>query len=130
LGRREILPDLGRYEKHEQRPRREQDVRARVNDSSPNDVDNIPIRENRVMFAISAKPRIGVRKEYVQIKKTAQWYQIDRRLDLMINLQLSALIPVVDLRSKQDQFDRRASQILGFVHGGQVRQTGHAHSSY
>jgi hypothetical protein len=45
----------------------------------------------------------SLRSKYVQIfqkavssKKTAQWYQIDRRLDLMINLQLAALIPVVD----------------------------------
>jgi Spy/CpxP family protein refolding chaperone len=29
-------------------------------------------------------------------KKTALWFQIDRRLDLLINLQLAALIPVVD----------------------------------
>jgi len=32
----------------------------------------------------------------VSPKKTAQWYQIDRRLDLLINLQLAALIPVID----------------------------------
>jgi hypothetical protein len=35
-------------------------------------------------------------QKVVSPKKTAQWYQIDRRLDLMINLQLAALIPVVD----------------------------------
>jgi len=35
-------------------------------------------------------------QKVVSSKKTAQWYQIDRRLDLMINLQLAALIPVVD----------------------------------
>jgi hypothetical protein len=29
-------------------------------------------------------------------KKTALWYQIDRRIDLLINLQLSALIPMVN----------------------------------
>ena len=29
-------------------------------------------------------------------KKTALWYQIDRRLDLLINLQLAGNIPVVD----------------------------------
>jgi Spy/CpxP family protein refolding chaperone len=46
---------------------------------------------------------IALRAKYVPIfqkivspKKTAQWYQIDRRLELLINLQLSALIPVVD----------------------------------
>jgi len=31
-------------------------------------------------------------------KKAAMWYQIDRRLDLLINLQLTTLVPVVDNR--------------------------------
>jgi hypothetical protein len=35
-------------------------------------------------------------EKVVSPKKTAQWYQIDRRLDLLIELQLAALIPVVD----------------------------------
>jgi hypothetical protein len=44
-----------------------------------------------------------LREKYVPIfekvvspKKTAQWYQIDRRIDLLIDLQLAAMIPVVD----------------------------------
>lgn len=44
-----------------------------------------------------------VRTQYVPLfekaipaKKTALWYQIDRRLDLLINLQLAGNIPVVD----------------------------------
>ena len=32
----------------------------------------------------------------ISAKKTALWYQIDRRLDLLISLQLAANIPVVD----------------------------------
>jgi len=32
----------------------------------------------------------------ISAKKTALWYQIDRRLDLLINLQLASNIPVVD----------------------------------
>ena len=32
----------------------------------------------------------------ISAKKTALWYQIDRRLDLLINLQLAGNIPVVD----------------------------------
>jgi hypothetical protein len=32
----------------------------------------------------------------ISAKKTALWYQLDRRLDLLINLQLAANIPVVD----------------------------------
>ena len=46
---------------------------------------------------------LALRMKYVPVfekvispKKTALWYQIDRRLDLLINLQLAALIPVVD----------------------------------
>ena len=46
---------------------------------------------------------IGLRLRYVAVfekvissKKTALWYQIDRRVDLLINLQLSAQIPLVD----------------------------------
>ena len=46
---------------------------------------------------------IATRSKYVPIfakvisaKQTAQWYQIDRRIGLLMNLQLAALIPVVD----------------------------------
>jgi len=46
---------------------------------------------------------IGLRLRYVAVfekvispKKTALWYQIDRRVDLLINMQLSAQIPLVD----------------------------------
>ena len=35
-------------------------------------------------------------EKVISAKKTALWYQIDRRIDLLINLQLSASIPVVD----------------------------------
>ena len=46
---------------------------------------------------------VALREKYVPIfqkvvstKKTALWYQLDRRLDLVINLQLAAMVPVVD----------------------------------
>jgi len=46
---------------------------------------------------------IALRMKYVPVfekvispKKTALWYQIDRRIDLLINLQLSTQIPMVD----------------------------------
>ncbi len=46
---------------------------------------------------------LALRMKYVPIfekvisaKKTALWYQIDRRIDLLINLQLSAMIPMVN----------------------------------
>ncbi len=34
-------------------------------------------------------------EKVVSAKKTALWYQIDRRLDLLVNLQLASNIPVV-----------------------------------
>ncbi len=47
---------------------------------------------------------LSLRMKYVPIfekvisaKKTALWYQIDRRIDLLINLQLSSQIPMVDI---------------------------------
>jgi hypothetical protein len=46
---------------------------------------------------------LGLRLRYVPVfekvisaKKTALWFQIDRHIDLMINLQLSSMIPMVD----------------------------------
>jgi Spy/CpxP family protein refolding chaperone len=46
---------------------------------------------------------IALRMKYVPVfekvispKKTALWFQIDHRIDLLINLQLSARIPMVD----------------------------------
>ena len=39
---------------------------------------------------------VPIFEKVVSPKKTAQWYQLDRRLDLVINLQLSAMVPVVD----------------------------------
>jgi hypothetical protein len=46
---------------------------------------------------------LALRMKYVPLfekvissKKTALWYQIDRRIDLLINLQLSSQVPMVD----------------------------------
>jgi len=39
---------------------------------------------------------VPVFENVISAKKTALWYQIDRRIDLLINLQFSALIPMVD----------------------------------
>jgi len=50
---------------------------------------------------------LALRMQYVPLfekvisaKKTALCYQIDRRIDLLINLQLSSVIPMVDTTSK------------------------------
>jgi hypothetical protein len=39
---------------------------------------------------------VPIFEKAISAKKTALWYQIDRRLDLLINLQLAANIPVVE----------------------------------
>jgi hypothetical protein len=53
---------------------------------------------------------VALREKYVpmlekviSVQKTARWYQVDRRLDLMINLQLSAMVPMVDLSKPASQ---------------------------
>jgi hypothetical protein len=39
---------------------------------------------------------VPIFERVISAKKTAKWYQIDRRLDLLINLELAASIPMVD----------------------------------
>jgi len=53
---------------------------------------------------------LALRMKYVPVfekvlspKKTALWYQIDRRIDLLINLQLSSQIPMVDTSKQADE---------------------------
>jgi len=38
---------------------------------------------------------VPVFEKVISAKKTALWYQIDRRIDLLINLQLGSVIPMV-----------------------------------
>ena len=44
---------------------------------------------------------IPIFEKVISAKKTALWYQIDRHIDLLINLQLSAQIPMVDTSIKK-----------------------------
>jgi hypothetical protein len=39
---------------------------------------------------------VPIFEKAISAKKTALWYQIDRRLDLLVDLQLAANIPMVD----------------------------------
>ncbi len=43
---------------------------------------------------------VPVFEKVISAKKTALWYQIDRRIDLLINLQLSSQIPMVNTSTK------------------------------
>ena len=39
---------------------------------------------------------VPVFEKVISAKKTALWYQIDRRIDLLVNLQLGSVIPMID----------------------------------
>ena len=41
---------------------------------------------------------VPIFEQVISAKKTALWYQIDRRIDLLINLQLSTTIPMVNTK--------------------------------
>jgi Spy/CpxP family protein refolding chaperone len=41
---------------------------------------------------------VPIFEKVISAKKTALWFQIDHRVDLMINLQLASMIPMVDAK--------------------------------
>ena len=41
---------------------------------------------------------VPIFEKVISAKKTAMWYQIDQRVDLMINLQLASIIPIVNAK--------------------------------
>jgi len=47
-------------------------------------------------FNATRSKYVPIFEKVISAKKTALWFQIDRRLDLLINLQLAANIPVVN----------------------------------
>ena len=47
-------------------------------------------------FSATPSKYVPIFEKVISAKKTALWFQIDRRLDLLINLQLAANIPVVN----------------------------------
>jgi hypothetical protein len=47
-------------------------------------------------FTATRSKYVPIFEKVISAKQTALWYQIDRRLDLLINLQLAGNIPVVD----------------------------------
>lgn len=60
-------------------------------------------RENAVeqqLLALRMK-YVPMFEKVISAKKTALWYQVDRRIDLLINLQLSSVIPMVDTNTKK-----------------------------
>ncbi len=66
-----------------------------VTDAQANDFMQRATAVDQQLLALRMKYG-PVFEKVISAKKTALWYQIDRRIDLLINLQLSASIPVVD----------------------------------
>jgi hypothetical protein len=68
-------------------------------DSMTDDQANLFIQRAAAIdkqFTDARSKYVPLFEKTISAKKTALWYQIDRRLDLLINLQLAANIPVVD----------------------------------
>jgi Spy/CpxP family protein refolding chaperone len=66
-----------------------------ITDAQANDFMQRATAVDQQLLALRLK-YVPVFEKVISAKKTALWYQIDRRIDLLINLQLSASIPVVD----------------------------------
>ncbi len=66
-----------------------------MTDAQANDYMKRSTAIDQQLLALRLK-YVPVFEKVISAKKTALWYQIDRRIDLLINLQLSAAIPVVN----------------------------------
>jgi outer membrane murein-binding lipoprotein Lpp len=68
-------------------------------DTMTNDQANLFVQRSAAIdqqFTQTRAKYVPMFEKVVSAKKAALWYQIDRRLDLLINLQLAENIPVVD----------------------------------
>jgi hypothetical protein len=66
-----------------------------MTDAQANDLMNRSAAIDQQFSALLLK-YVPIFERVISAKKTAKWYQIDRRLDLLINLELAANIPMVD----------------------------------
>ena len=70
-----------------------------MTDAQANDYMKRSTAVDQQLLALRMK-YVPVFEKVISAKKTALWYQIDRRIDLLINLQLVATIPVVNTTTK------------------------------
>src|SRR5208283_2402271 len=70
-----------------------------MTDAQAQDYMNRSTAVDQQLLALRMK-YVPIFEKVISAKKTALWYQIDRRIDLLINLQLSAVIPMVDTSKK------------------------------
>ena len=76
------------------------DYAAQYNTMTDAQAQNLMKRENAVdqqLLALRMK-YVPTFEKVISPKKTALFYQIDRRVDLLINLQLSSMIPMVEAK--------------------------------
>lgn len=66
-----------------------------MTDAQANDLMKRSVAIDQQFPALLAK-YVAIFEKVVSPKKTVMWYQIDRRLDLLINVELAASIPMVD----------------------------------
>jgi Spy/CpxP family protein refolding chaperone len=68
-----------------------------ITDAQANDLLKSSAAIDQQFPALLAK-YVPIFEKVISPKKTVQWYQIDRRLDLLINVELAANIPLVRAR--------------------------------
>ena len=66
-----------------------------MTDAQANDFMQRATAVDQQLLALRMK-YVPVFEKVISAKKTGLWYQIDHRIDLLINLQLAAIIPVVN----------------------------------
>jgi hypothetical protein len=66
-----------------------------MTDAQANDFMNRSEAIDQQFSALLTK-YVPIFEKVISPKKTARWYQIDRHLNLLINVQLAANIPIVD----------------------------------
>ncbi|MGC1168845.1 MAG: hypothetical protein WA886_08080 [Candidatus Acidiferrales bacterium] len=66
-----------------------------MTDAQANDFMNRSAAIDHEYSALLTK-YVPIFEKVISAKKTARWYQIDRHLNLLINMQLAANIPIVD----------------------------------
>jgi len=94
------------YDQYQQELNKIGDVRWQLMKEYAASYPNVSAQQAQDFMARSTQvdqQMIALRDKYVSIfekvispKKAALWYQIDRQIDLLVNLQLASLLPLVD----------------------------------
>jgi len=66
-----------------------------LTDQHAQDYVKLSVAIDQQFTALRAK-YVSIFQKVISPKKSAQWYQIDHRIELLISLQLAALLPIAD----------------------------------